>query len=182
MIGRVLAATAAMTLLGVGAAWADVACNATTHARYGETRAYFRDVLGACRPDGYCSAVVALTDKDGAAYLHQLRVARPTPGAPHQVELVAVSPMPAEPANPMSLAFGRDTVALGNAIALTPQSANEFQVTDQAVADDIVSRLKRGRVATWTYQSVAGRSQAEFPLRGMTAALTWIDCMGAARK
>jgi hypothetical protein len=177
MIGRVLAAAVAMTALATGTAAADTRCGATLHQRYGETRAYFRDVLGACRPDGYCSAVVALSDKDGAAYLHQLRVARPLAGEPWQVEFVAVSPTPAEPATPMTLGFGRDTVVLNDAIANVPNVMNEYRVSSQAVADDLVARLKRGRTATWTYRSVAGPSSATFPLRGMTAALTWIDCM-----
>lgn len=177
MIGRFLAAAVALTAMATGAASAETRCGATLHHRYGETRAYFKDVLGACRRDGYCSAVVAIRDKDGAAYLHQLRVAQALAGAPWQVEFVAVSPTPAEPATPMSLAFGRDTVVLTDAIANAPNVTNEYRVTSQAVTDDIVARLRRGRTATWTYRSVAGPSTATFPLRGMTAALDWIACM-----
>lgn len=177
MIGRVLAAAVALTAMATGAATAETRCGATLHQRYGETRAYFRDVLGACRPDGYCSAVVAIKDKDGAAYLQQLRVAQPLAGEPWQVEFVAVSPTPAEPATPMSLRFGRDTVVLTDAISNVPNVMNEYRVSSQPVTDDIIARLKRGSTVDWTYRSVAGPSTATFPLRGMTAALDWIGCM-----
>jgi hypothetical protein len=171
-----------MTVLGAGEAAADQVCGASVHSRFGETRAYFRDVLGACRPDGYCSAVVALTDDGGAAYRQQLRVARPTPAAAYQVEFVAVSPMPAADPGPMSLAFAGRTINLADAIGPTPQSSNEYRLSSEDMADDVVARLKRAREVRWTYRSVAGASTATFPLRGMTAALAWIDCMGARPK
>lgn len=82
-MSRFLAATATVaTLLSAGAAQAADRCGAQTHMRFGETRAYFGNTLAACRPDGYCSAVVAIADPSGqAAWRHQLRVARPSPGA-----------------------------------------------------------------------------------------------------
>lgn len=181
MFGRIAVVAATLSMCGAGLAAADTVCGASTHARYGETRAYFRDVLGACRPDGYCSAVVALTDDGGAQYRQQLRIARPTAGAPYQVEFVAVSPSAKDDPAPMSLAFSRRTIDLAGAFTRT-QSTNEYRVTTQSMADDIVSNLKRSRQARWTYQSVAGPSTAAFPLNGLTAALTWIDCMGARPK
>jgi hypothetical protein len=182
MRGWIAATAAAVAMLGAGEAAAEQVCGASVHSRFGETRAYFRDVLGACRPDGYCSAVVALADDGGAAYRQQLRVARPTPAAAYQVEFVAVSPMPAADPRPMSLAFAGRKIDLTDAIGLTPQSGNEYRLSNQDVADDVVARLKRAREARWTYQSDAGASTAIFPLRGMTAALIWIDCMGARPK
>jgi hypothetical protein len=183
MRGWIAAAAAAMAVFGAGEAAAEQICGASVHARFGETRAYFRDVLGACRPDGYCSAVVALADDGGAQYRQQLRVARPTAGAAYQVEFVAVSPMPAADGQPMTLAFGRGTQSLTGAIDRSaPNAANEYRVTSEAVAADLVIRMKKAREARWTYQSVAGASTAAFPLRGMTAALNWMDCMGARPK
>ena len=77
-----------------GAASAAQRCGATTHTTFGETRAYFQNSLGACRPDGYCSVVLALPAPAGEAmYAQQFRIARPTPGAPYAVELVAATPM-----------------------------------------------------------------------------------------
>jgi hypothetical protein len=167
-----------MTIASASAAAAETTCGAAIHNRFGETRAYFRDVLAACRQDNYCSAVVALPDPSHqAAYAAQLRVARPHPAVDYQVEFVATTPMPAGGGAPMSLSIGADTVDLASA-ALNANSGNEFRVGDQGVADDIVNRLKAGRTARWTYQGENGPASATFPLRGMTAALSWIDCMG----
>ncbi|KAF0183027.1 MAG: hypothetical protein IV086_02180 [Hyphomonadaceae bacterium] len=180
MRGWIAATAALMAMCGAGEAAAEQVCGARVHARFGETRAYFRDVLGACRPDGYCSAVVALTDDGGAAYRQQLRVARPASGAAYQVEFVAVSPMPAGDGQPMTLAFGREALGLTGSIDRSaPNAANEYRVTSDTLAVDLVNRMKKARETRWTYTSVAGVATAPFPLRGMTAALIWIDCMGA---
>jgi hypothetical protein len=97
---------AATLVAWAGAASAAQQCGATTHTVYGETRAYFQNTLGACRPDGYCSAVLALPDATGdAAFTQQLRIARPTPGAPYDVVLTAVIPSPTDDARPMSVAL-----------------------------------------------------------------------------
>lgn len=169
------------SIMAAGEAAAAQVCSATTHTRFGETRAYFRDVLGACRPDGYCSVVVALRDDGGAQYRQQLRVARPTPGAPYSVEFVAVSPSPQGDATPMSIAVGGQTIPLNGKIAQAG-AVNEYAVSDAAVSETLVTFLRKSREARWTYQSNAGPSVAPFPLRGMTAALNWIDCVGAQRK
>lgn len=177
----IAAAAALMTIAGASAAAAETTCGATVHNRFGETRAYFRDVLAACRQDNYCSAVVALPDPSHqGAYAAQLRVARGNPAVDYQVEFVATTPMPAGAGAPMSLTIGADTVDLVSA-ALNANSANEFRVSDQAVTDDVVNRLKAGRAARWTYQAENGPASATFPLRGMTAALAWIECIGGQR-
>ena len=162
----------------IGAAsCAEQICGASVHSRFGETRAYFRDVLTACRPDNYCSAVIALATDGGAAYRQQLRIARPAPDAPYVVELVGVDPMPAGDGAPMSLQFGATKIDLVS--APTSPGTNEFRVSDHAMADDLVARMRLGRVARWTYQTAAGPAQAEFPLNGVKAALDWLDCMQA---
>lgn len=172
-----LAAVASLMAASEAAA-AETRCGAATHMRFGETRAYFRDVLGACRPDGYCSAVVALRDDGGAQYRQQLRVARPTAGAPYQVEFVAVSPSPQGDGTPMAIAFGAQSITLSGKISQT-QSVNEYRVTDAGVSETVVILLRKSREARWTYQSNVGPETATFPLRGMTAALKWIDCLSA---
>lgn len=175
-MSRLLAATAAL-LLSAGAVQAGDRCGAQTHMRFGETRAYFSDTLAACRPDGYCSAVVAIADPSGAAaYRHQLRVARPSPGADHQVELVAVEPMPADGA--MRFTLPGQTVDPGPWLVPTSPGANEYRVSDPILTRSLVSGLRRQRIARWNYRSADGPAEAYFSLRGMTAALDWIDCRG----
>lgn len=180
MMRHLFAAMVAVSAMFGAAAQAETLCGATLHERSSETRAYFRDALAACRRGGYCSVVVALPDRTGggAAYAQQLRIARPLAGAPYQVEFVAVAPMPSQTQPSMIITFPAE-VNLAAVIALTPQSANEFRIADQAVANDVVTRLKRARSARWTYTSDNGQPHtAIFPLRGVTAALAWVDCMG----
>ena len=160
-------------------AHAEILCGVQTHSRYEETRSYFSDVLGACRPDGYCSAIVALKDKTGqAAWLQQLRVARPSAGAPYQVEVAATTPMPAATPTPMRFEIAGRAVAFADLSKLKAIAGNEYRIADQPIADDVVKRLRAGRSMRWTYQSETGPARATFSLRGMSAALDWIDCMG----
>ena len=165
-------------IASAGAASAAQRCGATTHTRFDETRAYFQNTLGACRPDGYCSAVLALTaPSDQAAYAQQLRIARPTPGADYVVELVAVVPMNAGDGQPMSVSFGRRPIDLTGK-APVGDSANAFEITDAATVSAIVSGARRSNGMRWAYQSETGPAEAWFALGGVTRALTWIDCMG----
>lgn len=162
-----------------GGASAAQRCGATVHERYGETRAYFQNTLGACRPDGFCSAVLALTlPDDQTAYAQQLRIARPTPGAPYTVTLTAVDPGPTPDGQPMLVAFGRRPIDLSGKTELRDNVINEWHVTDRAAIEAIVSGARRSATMRWTYQSEAGPVPAWFALGGVTRALTWIDCMG----
>jgi hypothetical protein len=176
---KILAAVSVLAAFGAGSAAAEPVCGATTHIRFGETRAYFQDVLAACRPTGYCSVVGEVADPThAAAFRQQLRVARPAPGAPYQVQFAATDPMPADDAAPMALAFAGTGFDLSDHFAAT-DSANEYRIADQMTADSVVGELKKARTVRWTYQSPAGPAAATFPLNGLTAALDWIDCMGA---
>ena len=177
---RILVMALAASAMLTGAAEARQICGATVHTQNGETRAYFRNVLGACRTDSFCSAVISLADPSHqAAYLQQLRVARPTPGAAYQLELTAVTPLPTATGAPMSLAFGNHSIDITQKAQLTANSANVFGFTDRAAADDVINRLKGGRSVRWTYASASGPHTATFSLNGLTAALTWVDCMGS---
>jgi hypothetical protein len=172
---------AVLLLASAGAASAADMCGAQIHTRYGETRAYFGNALGACRPDGYCSAVLALTDPTGqGVYAQQLRVALPAPGAPYTVELTAVTPMNAGDGQPMSLTVDTVRIDLPAALAPAPVSINAFEITDPETVTAIVTTLKKSRTARWTYESETGPANAWFALGGLTEALEWIDCVGEA--
>lgn len=152
-------------------------CNAKIHQRFGETRSWFKDVLGTCRPNGYCSIVIILTDKqgDGYTYFQQLRIARPHYNAPYQVELVAADPLPKASGHKMLLTVNGTTFDLTNWHIQT-DSSNEFRISKQAIANQIVMTMKQAKTAQWTYESVHGSITITFPLRGLNAALRWIDC------
>jgi len=176
-MSRLLAAATFATLCSAGAVQAADRCGAETHMRFGETRAWFGNTLAACRPDGYCSAVVPLPDPSGrAAWRQQLRVARPSPGADHLVELAAADPMPV--AGAMHFTMPGQTVDPGPWLVPTSPGSNEFRVSDPILTRSLVSGLRRQRIARWNYQSADGPAEAYFSLMGMTAALNWIDCRG----
>ena len=181
MTARRWTIAAALALMGASsAASAETICDAAVHSRYGETRAYFGNALGACRPDGYCSVVLALADRsDGAAYAQQLRIARPTAGAAYVVELVAAVPMNAGDGQPMSLGFGRRSIDLGGKAVLPEREANLFRIRDADTVRRIVSLAKSKRSMRWRYRSSGGEADAWFALAGTDDALRWIDCMGA---
>ncbi len=168
----------AAAVLTAAPAAAETVCSAPTHERFGETRAFFGDVLAACRPTGYCSIVIVRdVDEGGYTYGQQVRIARPSPGAPYQVELVAASPMPADPVTPAQLTFALTDYKLDTRFS----SAEGLGVNEYRIGGDvapIVDDFKRGKVAKWTYQTEAGPHTASFPLNGVTAGLRWIDCMG----
>ena len=177
-MSRLLAATAAAALLTAGAVQAADRCGAATHMRFGETRAWFGNTLAACRPDGYCSVVVALPDPSGqAAWRQQLRVARPSPGADYLVELAAADPMPVT--GTMRFTTPGQTVDTGPWLVPTSPGSNEYRVSDPILTRSLVSGLRRQRIARWNYPSTDGPAEAYFSLMGMTAALNWIDCRGA---
>ena len=170
---------AAVFIASAGAAEAAQQCGAAVHTRFDETRAYFDNSLGACRPDGYCSVVLALRDPSGqAAYAQQFRIARPTPNAAYVVELVAVTPMNADDGQPMSIAFGSQRIGLTGKAPLQANNLNLFEITDPATVSAIVSGARRANGMRWTYQSEGGPAEAWFSLGGVTRALNWIDCMG----
>ena len=170
---------ATVLIVSAGAAEAAQQCGATVHTRFDETRANFDNSLGACRPDGYCSVVLALPDPaDQAAYAQQFRIARPTPGAAYVVELVAVTPMNAGDGQPMSVSFGPRKIDLTDKAPLQTNNLNLFEITDSATVSAFVSGARRANVMRWTYQTEAGPADAWFGLGGVTRALSWIDCMG----
>jgi hypothetical protein len=142
------------------------------HERFGEQRAYFQDVLAACRADGFCSAVVATKARDGAQFAQQLRIARPSPREAYQVDFAAASPMPA--------ALSSVDIRVGRLALNAPTSAiagNEFRIAERADIDAVVAAARKSRSLRWTYKTEDGIEAVSFGLRGMTAALTWIDCM-----
>lgn len=144
------------------------------HEKFGEQRAYFQDVLAACRADGFCSAVVATKSKDGAAWAEQLRIARPRAGAAYEMSLASTVAMPA-PETATQVSAGRVIFQA----AVTATAGNEFTLTDAKQTADLVAAARASRHLRWTFPTdKGGLASAQFGLRGMAKALDWIDCMG----
>jgi hypothetical protein len=165
---------AALVIAFSPAAWAAPGCGAKTFTKFDETRAYFRDVWASCAPSGACRVVSATEANDGAAFAHRFTIGRDAPGAALSFDLAATSPMPATPSAPQAITIGRTV----EEIAVQAVAGNEFRLSDPAQADRILARAKRGVKLAWTYPAAGGPATGEFGLRGLTAALKWVDCMG----
>jgi hypothetical protein len=59
-------------------------------------------------------------------------------------------------------------------------AGNEFRLSDLEQTERVVSTAKRGARMSWTYAAADGPATAQFGLRGLSAALKWIECMGQA--
>ena len=91
-----LIAVFALSVLGAGAANAAEICNARTFQKYGETRAFFQDVIAGCDKDKNCYAATHVADNgQGYAYRQQIRVRRNAGEPTNRLFFVGVDPMPA---------------------------------------------------------------------------------------
>lgn len=175
MIRFTVPAAALLAAFASTASAAEV-CGAATHVRYGETRAYFQDVLAACPKDRPCSFVSAQRNPQAPlGESHTLRVLLPKAGAPLDLALVSVLDR-VDPADAGVLSWGAERLSLKGRMAVRDNVVNEYWLSD---ADADARRLiQQAREATWTYASLDGApSTARFNLRGATRALAWMECM-----
>ena len=180
-----LGAVAGIALVGLawaGSASAAAQCGARVQMRYGETRVIFDHAIGACRSDGFCSAVVIMpAPTDDVVEGDHIRIARETPGAPYTVELAASGPFSAGDGQPMSLAFGRQVIDLAGKAPLRDNFQNVYTITDPATVASIVAGARRSSTARWSYRTDQGRASVWMALGGLNRALAWVDCMSGAR-
>lgn len=164
------------------AAHAKTACGVQTHERFGETRAFFSDVLAACMPDGDCKLLSEVSDRTmPAGYKHQLRLTFEKAAPATRLSFVAVEPM-ADMSKPTSLQFGRDRIDLTGQIGAREGVMNEYGFTDSVLEASLVDRLiGRARSVVWTFAAdgSGAKTFARFPLRGAARARAWIACMQA---
>lgn len=175
-----IAILGACAVFGAGAAAAKEACGVKTHMRFGETRAYFQDVLAACVPDGECKMVSEVSsDAFASGYRHQLRMVFADSAAAPALSFIAVEPM-ADLGKPTSLRLGREQVDLSGKITAQNGVANEYGFTDPAIGAELADRLiYRARSAVWSFAAdgTGAATSASFPLRGAARARAWITCM-----
>lgn len=142
-----------------------------------ETRRYFQDWLAACRTDGFCSAIgydnTASTAGVDADYL--LRVGRQAEGLYWEISLTTVLAFP-------GVNEGFDVTVDNTPFQFSPPfdvgaygSINEFYFLNDG-AQDLFDALGPGDQVRFTFTDEGGQSRtASFSLRGLTAALLWID-------
>lgn len=143
----------------------------------GEIRRYFKDWLGACRADGYCSATAYQNPSPGngtvADYI--LRVGRHAEGTYWEVSLSTVATMGNEN-RPFEVAVdGEAETFEGPQQVAAYGSINDFFLLGPK-AQAVMNRLAPGSEMTVAFEDTDGnRQQAVFSLSGLTASLIWID-------
>jgi|GEM_PF-2598425 len=144
---------------------------------FGETRRYFGDWLAACRPDGYCSATAYDNPQPGNGTVadYVLRIGRQATQPYWEISFSTVATM----------ADGwQDFVVSVDGVAETfgprsevgaYQSINDFFLLGPK-AQAVMDRLAPGTQMDIAFTDTNGAGQkAQFSLRGLTAALLWID-------
>ena len=171
-----------VSVLSAGAANASEICKAKTFQKYGETRAFFQDVIAGCDTNKNCYAATHVADNgQGYAYRQQIRVRRNFGEPTNRLFFVGVDPMPASKGQ-FSISVDDQAWTLSAETALTPQSGNEFELYDLKVADRMVAMIRGGKEVSWLYPTETGGTHvARFGVRGMNAALKWTACMQARK-
>jgi hypothetical protein len=175
-LGSVMLATLAG--LANAPAWAGDRCGVETHARYGETRAFFQDVWAGCAGK-ICQISASDIDRMQAVNIaHELRFVLDPGTLTLGMQLTAVTEM-ANSAGPMKLVYGRETLNLTGLVETRDNVVNVYHLTDAALADSAArAMISRSNVAKWTFSTEAGAEKtAQMPLRGATKALEWVTCM-----
>lgn len=181
------AVAAALTALLWGAAApaasAEVRPDVVT-SKYGERRAYFGDILAACRPGGYCSAITYVGAR-GDFYDYAVRVGSGAPGADYEVVFTAVETYVPDRA---AISVSIDRLVEMTFPAHTDlgwhtesgKGVNEHVFGQTPANRTLLPAMKRGYRMTVSYprgtgvDAVSVNSQT-FSLRGLSAALAWIE-------
>ena len=152
-----------------------------TLSKYGEARAYYRDWLAACRPDGYCSVNAYLPSETGAVFGYQVRIGRAVKGLDYELILTAVDHMMA-PQSSITLAIDDEPAQILDAGADdgwftdADRSVNEYVIGQSRANLAIIPAMLAGSRMLVGWEDQAGQNRgATVSLMGLTAALCWID-------
>jgi len=146
---------------------------------FGETRKYFDHWLGACRPDGYCSATAYVDPgANGTVAAYILRIGREAEQTYWQLSLTTVATM-ADERYPLTASV--DDKSVGTFSPPTDIGAfgsiNDFYFLGSG-AQHLMDRLVGGHTVAFAFTATDGTAQeARFPLDGLSQALIWIDTL-----
>jgi hypothetical protein len=172
MMTKLLRALTALALLAV--LLAPLASAAS--AQDGETRKSFKDWLGACRADGYCSATTY--ENPGAAGTvadYILRVGRHAEQSYWEISLTTVATQADDYSD-----FVIDVDGQAQSFSLHEQvgaygSINDFFFLGEG-AQTVMDRLVSGETISISFNDTSATAQqARFSLSGLSAVLLWID-------
>jgi hypothetical protein len=145
-------------------------------AQDGETRKFFKDWLGACRTDGYCSATAY--ENPGAAGTvadYILRIGRHAEQSYWEISLTTVATQ-ADDYSDFVVAVDGEAQGFSLAEQVGAYgSVNEFFFLGEG-AQTVLDRLMPGKTISISFKDTSATAQqASFSLGGLTAALLWID-------
>jgi hypothetical protein len=142
-----------------------------------ETRRYFGDWLGACRNDGYCSAVGYLNPNpgDGRVADYWFRIGRHAQETWWELSFTPIVVM-ADPTASMTLVVDDAAETFLGPEQLGPYGAiNDFFFMGSG-AQAVLDRMMPGNRLDVRFTDADGAPRlASFSLQGLTAALIWID-------
>lgn len=147
--------------------------------KFGEDRAYFRDWLGACRQDGYCSANIYVASADNPIAYH-VRIGRAVYGMDYELKFVMAEHMLA-PNSPLTLRVdGKELAKLeaGDDMGwyLEGNVVNEYVVGTSRANLELIPALIAGSRLHLEWQDQQGQpSQQSYSLLGLTRALCWMN-------
>jgi len=147
-------------------------------AQQAESRRYFGDWLAACRPDGYCSTVSYVNpNADGRAADHWFRIGRHAQGTYWELSFTPIVVM-ADPAAPFTLSVdGTAETFVGPDEVAAYAAINDFFLLGKK-AQSLMDRLMPGTSLQVSFTADTGiETTTAFSLKGLTAALIWIDEM-----
>lgn len=148
-----------------------------TPAGAAETRRYFGDWLAACRDDGYCSAIAYdnLNPGDGRVSDNWFRIGRHAEEIWWELSFTPIAQM-ADPQAPFAVSVdGTTELFTGPTEIAAFGSINDFFLLGSK-AQSVMDRLMPGQSLQVEFTADTGApTRASFSLRGLTAALIWID-------
>lgn len=179
---RIALAAAAACALATAAA-AQTPKPELAYTKYGESRAYFRDQLAACRPGGYCSVVSyagAGPDAAGVDADYLFRVGSAERGRGYELIFTGVESYVA-PTSPIVVSIDGQRIAELAAGAergwrSVDNIANEYQFSEGPANAEVLPAMKAGARMTLAFTDMEGGARdVSFSLMGLSNALAWIE-------
>jgi hypothetical protein len=147
--------------------------------KFSEDRAYFRDWLGACRPNGYCSANIYVASSDNPIAYH-VRIGRAQFGMDYELKFVMAEHMLASN-SPLTLTVDGKKLAkleAGDDMGwyLEDNVVNEYVIGTSRANLELIPALIAGSRLDLEWQNQQGQpSQQSYSLLGLTRALCWMN-------
>lgn len=183
MIRQLLVTALTTAAIFVPAVRAESVCGTKTEKTAKASRASFTDVVASCQSGGACEVATYHKKPDAPnGWSHAVLLVREKAGAAWRVNLTATAPT-VDKANPFILVVDRDPgIYVPPTRIKSGASLGNYLIEG---ANDVVDGFKPGKQLEWLYYEKDNPPQihnAVMPLKGIKAALDWVDCVQQAPK